>query len=183
MRPRTGLLIALALLVAGGFVLTRLMLPSAPPAATGAMPGIATTALFAAQFPDADGDMQALSQWQGKVLVVNFWATWCPPCREEMPELSALQDRLREQGLVVLGIATDDVAKMQQFAREAPVSYPLLAGDFEAMNLAASLGNGKGVLPYSVVIRRDGSIAGVYLGRLDMRVLEQDIEPLLKARP
>jgi peroxiredoxin len=174
-------LITLAALAAV-VVLLRAVLPGLP-TSTGALPEIATTPLFAAGFPDADGRMQAISQWQGKVLVVNFWATWCPPCREEMPELSALQEKYRDRGLVVLGISTDDAAKMQQFARVTPVTYPLLSGDFDAMSLASGLGNGKGVLPYTVVIRRDGGIANSYFGRLDLQVLEHDLAPILKASP
>src|SRR5947209_7882989 len=69
---------------------------------------LSTQALFAAAYPDASGHAQAVSQWQGKLAVVNFWATWCPPCREEMPELSQLQDQYRDRGVVVLGISTDD---------------------------------------------------------------------------
>jgi thiol-disulfide isomerase/thioredoxin len=138
-----------------------------------------TKPLFAATFPDSQGQTQAFSQWQGKVLVVNFWATWCPPCREEMPELSRLQEKYRASGLAIIGIATDDVDKMREFAQQNPVAYPLLAGDFEATNLATSLGNVKNILPYTVAIGRDGKVIASYLGRLDMGVVEQTLQPLL----
>jgi thiol-disulfide isomerase/thioredoxin len=138
-----------------------------------------TRPLFAATFPDSQGRTQALSQWQGKVLLVNFWATWCPPCREEMPELSRLQEKYRSGGLAIIGIATDDVNKMWEFAQQNPVAYPLLAGDFEATNLAAGLGNDKDILPYTVAIGRDGKVVASYLGRLDMGVVEQTLQPLL----
>src|ERR1051325_6762894 len=89
---------------------------------------LSTQSLFAAIYPDASGQAQVVNQWRGKLVVVNFWATWCPPCREEMPELSQLQDQYRERGLVVLGISTDDIAKMREFNIDTKVSYPLLAG-------------------------------------------------------
>jgi thiol-disulfide isomerase/thioredoxin len=138
-----------------------------------------TKPLFATAFPDSQGKTQAFSQWQGKVLVVNFWATWCPPCREEMPELSQLQEKYRAGGLAVIGIATDDVDKMREFAQQNLLAYPLLAGDFEAANLAASLGNDKSILPYTLVIGRDGKVIASYFGRLDMGVMEQTLQPLL----
>lgn len=140
-----------------------------------------THALYAASFPDTDGTSQAISQWQGKVTVINFWATWCQPCREEMPELSRLQDRYRDRGVIVLGISTDDVDKIREFAKETKVSYPLLAGDMEAMNLGASLGNDKGVLPYTVIVRADGSIANTYFGRINQALLEKTLLPLIKS--
>jgi peroxiredoxin len=140
-----------------------------------------THALYAASFPDTNGTPQALSQWQGKVTVINFWATWCQPCREEMPELSRLQDQYRDRGVIVLGISTDDVDKIREFAKETKVSYPLLAGDMEAMNIGASLGNDKGVLPYTVIIQADGSIANTYFGRINQALLEKTLLPLIKS--
>lgn len=143
---------------------------------------LGTDSLYAASFTDTQGKVQPVSQWRNQVAIVNFWATWCPPCREEMPELSLLQDKYRASGLVVLGISTDDATKMQQFAREMPVSYPLLAGDFDTLTLASALGDDRDVLPYTLLLRRDGSIAASYYGRLDMQVLERDLRPLLDAK-
>lgn len=179
MRSRARLLIALAVLGAVGLIALQTMSPSPAPDATEAIPANAASVLFAAAFPDAGGQLQTLRQWRGKVLVLNFWASWCAPCREEMPELSALQAKYRARGLVVLGVSTDEAAKVQQFARETPVDYPLLAGDFEAMGLAANLGNSQGILPYTLVMRRDGSIAARYFGRLNIQALERTLQPLL----
>lgn len=151
-----------------------------------ALPDASTTslkthALYAASFPDANGTPQAISQWQGKVTVINFWATWCQPCREEMPELSRLQDRYRDRGVIVLGISTDDVDKIREFVKATKVSYPLLAGDMDAMNIGASLGNDKGVLPYTVIIQADGSVANTYFGRINQALLEKTLLPLIKS--
>lgn len=172
MRIVVRLLIGLLILAAAGFFAYRIMVPSGETFGT-APTGV--PALFAATFPDQDGHAQALSQWRGKIIVVNFWATWCPPCKEEMPELSAFQEQYRIQNVVVLGISTDDVAKIREFVQTAPTAYPLLAGDFEAMALAESLGNNKGVLPYTVLIAPNGSVFRTYFGRLDMKKLEQDV--------
>ncbi|MEO8418261.1 MAG: TlpA disulfide reductase family protein [Methylophilaceae bacterium] len=139
-----------------------------------------THTLYAASFPDANGTAQAISQWQGKITVINFWASWCPPCREEMPELSRLQDQYRDRGVIVLGISTDDIDKMREFAKTTKVSYPLLAGDMEAMAIGASLGNDKGVLPYTVIIQADGGIANTYFGRINQSLLEKTLLPLIK---
>lgn len=178
MRTVAGVLIALFVLAAAGLLLVRTQFPALLPGASATASASATQALFAASFPDAQGQAQQLGQWRGQVVVLNFWATWCPPCREEMPELSAFHDKFRAQGVTVLGLSTDDAEKIRQFALEAPTSYPLLAGDFEAMRLAESLGNNQGILPYTVVMRRDGSIAAAYLGRVDMALLERDVRAL-----
>lgn len=141
-----------------------------------------TQALFASQLPDSTGQLQKLSQWQGKIAVVNFWASWCVPCREEMPELSALQERYRAHDVVVLGISTDDLEKMQAFSLEVPVKYPLLAGDYDAIKLSEMLGNDKGVLPYTLVIGTDGAIAKTYFGRVNQALLEEALIPLFSPR-
>ena len=140
-----------------------------------------TSRFFAVILPDVKGAMQPMSELRGQILVVNFWASWCPPCREEMPELSELQAMYRDQGLLVLGIAAEDQESVNQFASEAPVGYPLFAADTEAGPLSASLGNHRSVLPYTVVIDRDGHIVKSYFGRINRHLLEQSIKPLLQA--
>ena len=175
MRTVLRLLISLLVLAAAGFFVYRMFEPTQGNAT--AASGV--PALYAATFPDQDGKAQALSQWRGKIVLVNFWATWCPPCKEEMPELSEFQEKYRGSNVVVLGISTDDVVKIREFSKTSPTRYPLLAGDFEAMALAESLGNSKGVLPFSVLIGPDEGILRIYFGRLDMKKLEQDVKTLI----
>lgn len=139
----------------------------------------ATQALFAATFPDENGKPQAIKQWQGKIIVLNFWATWCPPCREEIPELSALNSQYQDKNVIVLGIAIDDVGLVNQFNKEIKVSYPLLAAENNGMDLAAALGNDKGVLPYTVIIKADGTVAKTYFGRISKPLLEETLLKLL----
>jgi peroxiredoxin len=141
---------------------------------------IATHTFFAAEFLDLSGEPQAMSQWKGKTIIVNFWATWCPPCLEEMPELSDLYTKYQADNLIVLGISSDELDKIRAFAKETPVSYPLLSGDVDAMNISESLGNNKGVLPYTVVIAPDGQIAKTYFGLVNQAILEETFLPLLQ---
>ncbi|HEY7985524.1 MAG TPA: redoxin family protein [Methylophilaceae bacterium] len=138
-----------------------------------------TQALFAASFPDAQNKPQSLAQWRGKVMVVNFWASWCPPCREEMPGLDALQTKYLSNGVQFVGISAEDVNKLNQFSKEVKVSYPLLAGDFDAMSLAQYLGNDKSILPYTVVIDKAGKIVKIWFGIVDDSELEKTIAALI----
>jgi len=141
-------------------------------------PTSSTQALFTANFPDEYGQPQALNQYEGKVIVLNFWASWCEPCREEMPELSELHTANKDKNVVVLGMAIEDVAGVNDFLKETKVSYPLFAADVQGMDIAASLGNNKGVLPYTVIIKADGSIAKTYFGRITKPLLEQTLKTL-----
>lgn len=138
-----------------------------------------TAALFAATFPDAHGQTKALKEYQGKTIVLNFWATWCEPCREEMPELSALHEAYADKNVVVLGIAIDDINAMNEFSKETQVKYPLFAADMAGMELATNLGNNKGVLPYTVIIKTDGTVQKTYFGRISKPLLEKSLLPLL----
>jgi len=138
-----------------------------------------TQPLFATTFPDEKGQPQSLKNYAGKIVVLNFWATWCEPCREEMPELSNLYNTYQNRNLVVLGIAVDDVAAISNFVKETKVSYPLFAADMQGMEIATSLGNNKSVLPYTVIIKADGSVAKTYFGRVTQQLLEKTLKTLL----
>jgi len=135
--------------------------------------------ILATTLPDLQGEKQSISQWKGKVLVVNFWATWCEPCRREMPEFIELQDELRDQGLLFIGIALDQKNKVQQFSREIGVNYPILLGGIEAMELAEAAGNRYAVLPFTVIFNRNGEIASTHVGRIARDKLEPILKPLL----
>lgn len=142
--------------------------------------GQSTQALFASTFPDENGQQQNLSKYVGKTVVLNFWATWCEPCREEMPELSKLNDEYHDKNLVVLGVAIDDVSAISEFSKETKVNYPLFAADMQGMEIANHLGNDKGVLPYTVIIKADGAIEKTYFGRITKSLLEETLLKLLK---
>jgi len=128
-----------------------------PPASAVAIASdIAPGALFAATFADAKGERHALAEFQGKVIVVNFWATWCVPCREEMPAFARLQERWKARGVQFVGLANDDPAKVERFGRELQIPYPLWVGSESVETLSRRLGNRLGVLPHTVVINGGG---------------------------
>jgi thiol-disulfide isomerase/thioredoxin len=145
-----------------------------------ATPGpMAATALNGVALPDADGKEQRIDQWRGKVVIVNFWATWCAPCREEMPEFIKAQNELGPKGLQIVGIAVDQPDKVRQFAAEIGLTYPTLVGGFGAMELSRTLGNSVMALPFTVVLDRKGAIAHTQLGVLKPDKLNAIVKQLL----
>lgn len=139
-------------------------------ASTDSMPS--SEAFFRTNLRDLQGINQPMSQYRGKVVVVNFWAPWCPPCREEMPGFVALQNKYKDKNVVFVGIALDEKEKVQAFADEIGVNYPLLLGQLDAAQLAEQLGNRLGGLPYTVVIDRAGRIDLSAVGGLNQGKLE-----------
>lgn len=129
--------------------------------------------------PDAQGRQQAVAQWRGKVLVVNFWATWCAPCREEMPRFVAAQARDGARGVQFVGIAVDDPAKVRAFAREVNLNYPALIGGYGAIELSKTLGNDLAALPFTVVVDRRGRVVDTQLGLLEQGKLDALLAKLL----
>ncbi len=122
---------------------------SSEPAPT---PTIAPAALWSASFIDTDGQAHSLGELQGNVVVVNFWATWCVPCRDEMPGFSRLHERWKSRGVRFVGLAADDPAKVARFAKDFAIGYPLWIGGDAVGELGRRLGNRLGVLPYTVII-------------------------------
>jgi thiol-disulfide isomerase/thioredoxin len=129
--------------------------------------------------PDPAGRLQSLAQWQGKVLVLNFWATWCSPCREEIPGLIRIQRRFASNGLQIVGIALDSAAKVQNFASEFEINYPLLVGEIDLIDITRPLGNKASGLPFTVILDRSGKIANVHLGGISEEELIRQLRPLL----
>lgn len=138
----------------------------------------AVSSLFAQEMADADGKMHKLSQWQGKTLIVNFWATWCAPCVEEMPELSALQTELAPKGIQILGVGIDSPSNIREFATKYKITYPLYIAGMTGTELSRQFGNQTGGLPFTVIIGPKGDIKKTYLGRLKMDQLRSDIQAL-----
>lgn len=136
--------------------------------------------LLAAAFQDPSGRRQPLSQWRGKVLVVNFWATWCPPCRAEIPGFIELQRELAGQGAQFVGIAIDQGSKVSVFAREMGVNYPLLIGEDDALELQHQLGNRAGGLPFTVVLDSGGRLVARHQGGFSVKQLRGILLPLVR---
>lgn len=134
-----------------------------------------SSSLMAMQLPDLNGQPQGIGQWRGSVVVVNFWATWCAPCREEIPILVGLQDKYRAQGLQFVGIAIDQRDKVAAFVRQFNINYVVLVGGLETIDLTRQVGNRVGALPFTVVMDRNGRIVSRELGK----VKEADLERLV----
>src|SRR5438045_8165914 len=143
------------------------------------MRGADAATVFGVTLPDTAGHQQSIGQWKGKVLVVNFWATWCVPCRDEMPEFVKAQRELGDGGLQFVGIAVDDAGKVKEFAAELGLNYPALIGGYGAIELSKTLGNRIGALPYTLFVDRAGRISRAHLGPLKPAELRAIVSQLM----
>ena len=172
-----------ALAITTGFMLRTQLMGGSPSVLSSEASQQGAKAIFAANLPDLQGENQTVSQWLGNVIVVNFWATWCTPCREEIPEFIEIQEKFRDQGLVFVGIAIDQADKVKMFSQEFGINYPVLVGSLNTWSLLEAAGNRQSALPYTVVINRSGEIVETYLGRVNQKKLEKAVIPLLKDHP
>jgi len=115
---------------------------------------------------DLDGEQRNIKEWDGKVILLNFWATWCPPCLKEIPEFIELQKAYGDQGFQIVGIAIDDEDAVREYVNEIGMNYPSLVVQDDGVMLAKRYGNDIGALPYSVIINRDGEISYTIKGEL-----------------
>jgi peroxiredoxin len=141
--------------------------------------GRSASSLFGVALPDTEGREQSIGQWKGKVLVVNFWATWCVPCREEMPEFVTAQREFGDRGVQFVGIAADDASKVKAFANELGLNYPALIGGYGAIELSRTMGNRVGALPFTLFIDRSGRIIRTHLGPVKREELRSIVGQLL----
>jgi thiol-disulfide isomerase/thioredoxin len=138
----------------------------------------AVRVLMEQRFQTARGEALPMSELRGKVLLVNFWATWCPPCVEEMPELEALQQELQSRPAIkmqTIGIGIDSPSNIRLFAAKSQITYPLVLAGTQGSELARLFGNDKGLLPYTVVIGHDGALLKTVLGRVRIDALRQAV--------
>jgi len=129
-------------------------------------------ALWNEPFPNLAGKAQTLQDWRGKTLVINFWATWCAPCREEIPDFIAIRREHAVKNLEIVGIAIDNAQSVKPYVREMGIAYPILIGEGNALEMSRALGNPSGALPYTVVIASNGTILFRHLGRLPKSKLQ-----------
>ncbi len=137
------------------------------------LPDGAEQAIWSQHFELVDGPALDLASWKGKPLVINFWATWCPPCVEEMPLLDAFFQQNRSKGWQMLGIAIDQPSQVRRFLDQRPVQYPIALGGLDGMQLGEKLGNPGGSLPFTVVLAADGRLIQSKLGKLSANEIQK----------
>lgn len=151
------------------------------PAAVAAETVPTSAPVYAAAFLGMDDRTVNLSQLRGKVAVVNFWATWCPPCRKEIPDLVAAYAKYQAKGVAFIGIAVeDDRDLVQEFARAYEINFPLASGKEQGIALMQALGNNVAGLPYTLVLDSRGNIVAVRRGPISPDRLEQALQEALQ---
>jgi thiol-disulfide isomerase/thioredoxin len=138
----------------------------------------AVAQLWTAPVTTVDGKSQSLSALKGRPIVVNFWASWCGPCVEEMPALSQLQRDYAKKGIQFVGLGVDSGKNVQAFLQKVKVAYPVYVTGFGGADLARAFGNTAGGLPFTVVIDAKGNIRSTRLGQIDPAVLKQTLDAL-----
>ncbi len=171
-RPRglqwAGLLVVTAIAGFGAYRLSRDLLapePLPPPAPT-ARPAVIPERRPDITLADRDGKPRALAEWDGKALVINFWATWCAPCRREIPMLNELARDQRAQGVEVIGIAVDFREDVLKYLQKMPIDYTVLIGEQEGLDAARAFGVETLGLPFTAFTDRTGRIATIHVGEL-----------------
>ena len=168
----TGLIIIAAVLALGGGILARGLLSPAEQTSPAPLPDF--------NLADVSGNQHNISEWQGKIRVINFWATWCPPCLKEIPEFMALQKQYADKGLQFIGIAIDDQEAVEEFLATTKINYPILIGGINGIALAQQLGNKFDAVPFTLVVNREGQIIHRQPGEFSREQIMAVISPLLK---
>lgn len=137
----------------------------------------ASALLLNSTFEEPGVGPRRMDSWHGKVLVVNFWASWCGPCREELPMLNRVHREMAPQGVQFVGLAIDSAQAVAEFEKTLPIEFPVVIGNANTLELARALGNKAGGVPFTVILSRAGRIVAVHLGALD----EAQLKALLKS--
>jgi thiol-disulfide isomerase/thioredoxin len=136
------------------------------------VPDGAEEAFWASAFEGPNGEVVGLQAWRGKPLLVNFWATWCPPCVEELPMLNAFHQQHAARGWQVLGLAVDQPSAVRRFMEKLPLVFPVGMAGLAGTELSRTLGNASGALPFTVVMGRDGRVLQRKLGKVSQADLD-----------
>ncbi|HXQ31616.1 MAG TPA: TlpA disulfide reductase family protein [Steroidobacteraceae bacterium] len=167
--------------VVGAFVHERLhpgaalLAPAAPPAAIVSNARVGTAEVVSPVIPerrplfalkDLDGKSHSISEWDGKALMVNFWATWCAPCRREIPLLNKIRREYAANGIEIVGIAVDFADDVRAYASHVPIAYPVLVGEQEGLEAARAFGVASAVFPFTAFTDSHGRVLTIHLGEL-----------------
>ncbi len=174
MKQRIVLILAALLALSAGIGVRYYQLRSIDQQPSIALPDI--------QLPDSEGKTRSLDEWRGKILVINFWATWCPPCLQEIPEFIQLQQELENKNVRFIGIAVEDQASVVAFLQKRPVNYPMLIGGDAAISLSQQLGNLVNAIPFTLIIDARGMIVHRHPGALSREKLLELLRPLMEKR-
>ena len=162
--------------------------PHPAPATDAAEPAVAASTGAAAaegpiypafDLPDLDGQPRQISEWAGKHLLLNFWATWCAPCRREIPLLKAFQDA-NDERYQVIGIAVDFVEPVQSYAEATSFNYPVLIGQEDAMAVAESSGVEFIGMPFTMLVTADGELLTAHIGEIHQEDLDHIVEVITR---
>jgi len=154
--------------------------PAAPPPVASPAAALEVVTHPAFSLPDLDGKPRNFTEWDGRHRLINFWATWCAPCRREIPLLKAFQQQHGEDGFQVLGIAVDFPEQVETYADEARFNYPILVGEQDAMAVAESSGIEFIGMPFTMFVTRDGEYVGAYIGELHQSHLDEVVAVLTR---
>lgn len=182
---RTSLILMAVAALAAGYLLSSYLLrnqaANTPTVSDGGPAAVAKIGSKRPEFtlPDVEGKPRSISEWNGKVVLVNFWATWCPPCRKEMPGFIELRDQYHDKGFEIVGVAIDEAGAVSNFVDGMGVSYPVVVGQNDASDVTRQYGNRLGALPFSVLIDRQGIIRYTRAGELPKGELEALIQQYL----
>ena len=198
MITRRGLVIGAALgagAFAAGFAVSRWRRESSPMAGTGtgeSASGADNSQVTASPstepsdeavdflFTDQHGEEHRFSDWDGKVRVVNFWATWCPPCVHEIPMLVSVQETYRTRNVQLVGVAVDDPEGAFAMAHELGMNYPTMADSRRSLDLLRTYGNRAAALPFTAFVDSDGAIRDRHMGELTLEQMQEKLRALLR---
>ena len=164
-----------------GILVARIYHSDSKPVPAAASQTAMPTKMVDFSLPDTEGKIHDIKEWRGKIIVLNFWATWCPPCRAEVPLFVDTQTKFKKDGLVIVGVAIDKRQDVANFIDSYFINYPVLVSDQDNTELMARYGNRIATLPYSVVMDRKGQVIETHAGAYKKDQLYGVLNKILKA--
>ncbi len=130
--------------------------------------------------PDSTGKQRHISEWKNKLLIINFWATWCPPCLKEIPSFIKLQNQYIDSDLQFIGIAIDEKDAVVDYLKTININYPILIGEDTAIDLSRQLGNIINAVPFTLIINQQGQIIHRQPGEISNEEIMEKVLPIIK---